>query len=252
MIDIQSLNLLMTSISNLSSTVFWVRSADFKKQIYVSPSFETIYGKECNLLYENPQAWTDPIDPEHRYQVLERLTQRRINQMNHLNDNEPVCYSLILPSNERHFIKNQAFTVCDDKKSIVAYAGMSENISEALYEHLLINKKNLNTADNNRKAIDNVIQMLTRDIAQDRDYKKRSVAYNNSNDNNLLDKLSVREKDCLQYLIQGMTAKETAKQLNLSPRTVETYIDSIKLKFGCRNKMEIMGIIVQMSSCNLF
>ncbi len=53
-------------------------------------------------------------------------------------------------------------------------------------------------------------------------------------------KLTDREMDCLFYLLRGCTGKQIAKQLNLSPRTVETHINNIKLRLGCENKSDII------------
>ncbi len=47
--------------------------------------------------------------------------------------------------------------------------------------------------------------------------------------------LSLREQQCLNYLLAGKTAKEMAKYLNLSYRTVEEYIANLKEKLGCRH-----------------
>ena len=53
--------------------------------------------------------------------------------------------------------------------------------------------------------------------------------------------LSVRESECYYYLLRGYTAKETAKALgSLSNRTVESHIDSIKLKLKCSTKRNLI------------
>lgn len=52
--------------------------------------------------------------------------------------------------------------------------------------------------------------------------------------------LSRRETDCLVNLIKGYTAKESAKLLNLSPRTVETYLEKIKVKINCESRQKII------------
>jgi len=52
--------------------------------------------------------------------------------------------------------------------------------------------------------------------------------------------LSLREQECLYFLLRGKSAKIIAKHLGLSPRTIETYIDRLKNKFGCMYKHEII------------
>lgn len=51
--------------------------------------------------------------------------------------------------------------------------------------------------------------------------------------------LSSRERECLRLLIQGQSAKETAKTLELSPRTIEFYFENIKKKCSFWNKQEL-------------
>jgi DNA-binding CsgD family transcriptional regulator len=53
-------------------------------------------------------------------------------------------------------------------------------------------------------------------------------------------KLSKREAECIYNLSQGKTAKEIAKVLNLSFRTVEFYINNIKNKWGCSTRSELI------------
>lgn len=53
-------------------------------------------------------------------------------------------------------------------------------------------------------------------------------------------KLSAREMECLSYYLKGKTLKEIAAVLNLSQRTVESYYENIKSKFGCDTKTELI------------
>jgi DNA-binding CsgD family transcriptional regulator len=52
-----------------------------------------------------------------------------------------------------------------------------------------------------------------------------------------------RELDVLRYISQGCTIKETARYINLSPRTVENYFNNVKFKIGSKRKSEIIKII---------
>ena len=57
-------------------------------------------------------------------------------------------------------------------------------------------------------------------------------------------KLSKREIECAYYLIRGMTAKQIAKIIFLSPRTIEHYIDRIKSKFKCKSRSDLIMSIL--------
>jgi LuxR family quorum-sensing system transcriptional regulator SolR len=52
--------------------------------------------------------------------------------------------------------------------------------------------------------------------------------------------LSQREKECLSHLSTGKTMKEIARIINISPRTVESYINTIKKKTGFNTKSNLI------------
>lgn len=64
-------------------------------------------------------------------------------------------------------------------------------------------------------------------------------------------KFTVRETECLFYIIRGKTAKQIAKVLNLSPRTVEFYIERIKLKMDCTTKSQIVAKAISENLVNV-
>lgn len=51
--------------------------------------------------------------------------------------------------------------------------------------------------------------------------------------------LSRRELECIKLLIKGHTSAQTSEILKLSKRTVEHYIENIKLKTNCFTKLEL-------------
>jgi DNA-binding CsgD family transcriptional regulator len=57
--------------------------------------------------------------------------------------------------------------------------------------------------------------------------------------------LTGRERDTLYYLIRHFNQKEIARALDLSPRTIESYIDSLKSKFNVNSKNGLIDIAIQ-------
>lgn len=53
--------------------------------------------------------------------------------------------------------------------------------------------------------------------------------------------LSRRQNDCIRLLIRGMSAKEIARELNLSHRTVEDHLLALKCKLKAKNKAELIA-----------
>jgi LuxR family quorum-sensing system transcriptional regulator SolR len=52
--------------------------------------------------------------------------------------------------------------------------------------------------------------------------------------------LSTRQLQCAHLLLQGKSGKEMALTLNLSARTVESYLENMKIKLACRNKADLI------------
>jgi len=47
--------------------------------------------------------------------------------------------------------------------------------------------------------------------------------------------------NCLHLLAMGFSAKEITDQLNLSRRTVESYLAYVRQVYGCRNSKELIA-----------
>jgi LuxR family transcriptional regulator of spore coat protein len=53
--------------------------------------------------------------------------------------------------------------------------------------------------------------------------------------------LTQTEKDILELLAHGWTARETAGHVNLGTRTVERYIENLRLKMNARNTAHLIA-----------
>lgn len=52
--------------------------------------------------------------------------------------------------------------------------------------------------------------------------------------------LSKREQECLFYVSRGCIMKEISQHMGISPRTVESYIENIKIKIGLRRRSSLV------------
>lgn len=59
--------------------------------------------------------------------------------------------------------------------------------------------------------------------------------------------LSARERAVLSYVARGYSSKEIAKLLDISPRTVEYFVESAREKLGARNRPEaiLRGVLTR-------
>jgi DNA-binding CsgD family transcriptional regulator len=58
--------------------------------------------------------------------------------------------------------------------------------------------------------------------------------------NENLDHLSARESELIFYFMRGFSNKEIGVLMKLSPRTIESYLESIKNKYHCATRKELL------------
>lgn len=58
--------------------------------------------------------------------------------------------------------------------------------------------------------------------------------------------LSKRQLECVKRVIQGLSTKEIAKTLNISPRTVETHLNILRVKLKARNRIHLCQIVISL------
>lgn len=61
-------------------------------------------------------------------------------------------------------------------------------------------------------------------------------------------KLTPREQEIAGYLVNGLTCKETAQQLDISHRTVEVHRGRIMKKLGAKNTADLVSKIITIAS----
>lgn len=57
--------------------------------------------------------------------------------------------------------------------------------------------------------------------------------------------LTKRETEVLKYVVLGYTAKRIGQTLGISFRTVEAYIETLKMKLMCASKSDITEIVIK-------
>jgi PAS domain S-box-containing protein len=62
-------------ITENMADVVWLRSFENSHMLYVSPSYERIWGRSCQSLYENPQEFMEAVHPTDREAVFAAYTQ---------------------------------------------------------------------------------------------------------------------------------------------------------------------------------
>ena len=104
--------------------VFWITSSSSDEMFYVSPAYETIWGRSCESLYAAPYQWLEAILPEDRERVSHALRTRQ----NRGSFNE--IYRIARPDGTVRWIRDRAFPVRDASGNIIRIVGTAIDITE--------------------------------------------------------------------------------------------------------------------------
>ena len=110
-----------------SRDVFWIRSPDYKKQIYISPVYEDIWGRSCESLYREPTKWLDYLIDEDRIRLQKSLTQRNPDVSPKQEFHE--WYRIKRSDGEVRSIKDQSFPLYEDNR-LIGFGGIAQDITE--------------------------------------------------------------------------------------------------------------------------
>ncbi len=106
--------------------MFWVWTPEFNaKLLYVSPAYETIWGRSCESLYASPQSWRDAIHPEDKEWLLERIRELDLKSAS------DETYRIVRPDGSIRWIRDRIFPVRDAHGAVLQFTGIAEDITES-------------------------------------------------------------------------------------------------------------------------
>jgi two-component system cell cycle sensor histidine kinase/response regulator CckA len=104
--------------------VFWLRTAE--RFLYVSPSYERLWGKSCKSLYRHPSSHLEGIHPQDRERLLRDYHLRRF-------VSEEIFYEtfrLVRPDGSERWVQTQSFPIKDGEGKVDRRAGIARDITE--------------------------------------------------------------------------------------------------------------------------
>jgi PAS domain S-box-containing protein len=147
---------------NIQETV-WMIDAETKKALYVNAAYETITGRTCQSLLDNPFSYEDLIHPEDRVYVLAKLGEAT--QTGHFDER----FRIIRADNEVRWVTVHGFPVRDDAGRIYRLVGTAQEIT-SLKEAEEKTAKHLASAESARAesdALSKATLALTADLRMD-------------------------------------------------------------------------------------
>jgi DNA-binding NarL/FixJ family response regulator len=81
-----------------------------------------------------------------------------------------------------------------------------------------------------------IFNLLTTNQSTDESIENKTFVIANEN----FDHLSLRESELIFYFMRGFSNKEIGILMKLSPRTIESYLESIKNKYHCTTRTDLL------------
>src|SRR5690606_3242093 len=105
--------------------VFWLSAPDSAEILYVSPAYETIWGRSRESLYASPRSWYEAIHPEDQAEasqaVATALLQRRSWERE---------FRVIRPDGEVRWIRDRGTPILDEDGELKRFAGVAEDVTQ--------------------------------------------------------------------------------------------------------------------------
>jgi PAS domain S-box-containing protein len=103
--------------------VFWMTTPAMEELLYVSPAYETVWGRSLESLRQRPQSFMDAIHAEDRERVVGILEGRH-------QQGFEVEYRIVRPDESIRWIRDRGFPVKDPSGKVYRIAGVAEDTTE--------------------------------------------------------------------------------------------------------------------------
>ena len=114
--------------------VFWLTDIKINNIFYISPAYETVWGKTCESLYADPASFFDAVHHDDRDFVRQSIA--------HQSDGPVIIeFRIVQPDGSIRWIKDQSFPIKDKNGVIYRIAGIFEDITEEKLSHELLEKR---------------------------------------------------------------------------------------------------------------
>jgi len=103
--------------------VFWMATRDLDVPLYVSPAYDSIWGRSVESLRQQPRAFFDAIHPEDREHAAAIIMGQREQEID-------IEYRIVRPDGTLRWIRDHRFPVRDASGTVCRIAGVAEDITE--------------------------------------------------------------------------------------------------------------------------
>jgi len=109
-------------ITETIQDVVWMSTPGLERTVYVSPSYETVWGRTCESLYERPASFLEGVHPDDRERVgagLKALEQGK----------SEFEFRILQPDESVRWVQERVFPVCDEHGKVEFMIGIATDIT---------------------------------------------------------------------------------------------------------------------------
>ncbi len=237
----QGFNALFDYLANDSKIVTWIASTDFIKQIYLSKSFESLFGWSKQVMYEDMTLWRRFLLPEDKKSALHHLFLPNPDTENC----KTMFYRCFDPRGQILHVKDHHFSLHNEENQLMAHAGYCAILSNEEWSNA--RAKRCSNASSEFQALNGLVKReFNLDVNPDFQTSQQSISSHKPYTLMIKERciqLTTREAETLYYLMCGHSTKVIAQHLDISPRTVEIHITHIRSKANTRSRLELLSKI---------
>ena len=113
-------------ITETIQEVFWLSTPDWSRVLYVSPAYETLWGRSLETVYAEPRSWLDAVVEEDRKKVIEGIDSRSAGRNAQAEFPE---YRIVRPDGSMRWILARSFPIRNESGQVYRIAGIAEDIT---------------------------------------------------------------------------------------------------------------------------
>lgn len=213
--------------------ILWAMNHDMSQELFISATYQSLWQFEPVNMYRilNHRALENYISDVMQGKQLKEFQNRTINAKH------TIIYQIKLPNGSLQLVQDRSFHLNDKNGNTLLIAGVALPVSEASFnseEQQIISDR-----------IDRICVELYRLLILP--IEKIIVPHSQ-----IFDSLTSKQKTVIKFILHGLNAKEIAKQMHLSFRTVESHTNTIKERFGASSKSELISIAIKENLMSVF
>ncbi len=108
-----------------ASEVLWIRNARARRLVYLSPSYESIWGETRDRVLQDLAHWDTTIHPDDRAAALHAIRQALDGLVSTLE------YRIVRPDGSIRWIQNTAFPIRDADGAVVRVGGIARDVTDS-------------------------------------------------------------------------------------------------------------------------